>query len=94
MRKLLDPLVPGAVSAVDATHNVLVISGNAVNATLYPNLNFSFLRDIAPVTFIGYTPFVLAANPSFRSSIGVIMSLDIELSVFIRVHPWPIFNHP
>jgi tripartite-type tricarboxylate transporter receptor subunit TctC len=44
---------------------LLVISGNAVNATLYPNLNFSFLRDIAPVAFIGYTPFVLAANPSF-----------------------------
>ena len=29
MRKLLDPLVPGAVSATDQTQNVLVISGNS-----------------------------------------------------------------
>jgi tripartite-type tricarboxylate transporter receptor subunit TctC len=41
------------------------ISGNAVNATLYPHLTFDFLRDIAPVAFIGATPFVLAVNPAF-----------------------------
>jgi general secretion pathway protein D len=29
MRKLLDPLVPGAVAATDVTHNTLIISGNA-----------------------------------------------------------------
>jgi tripartite-type tricarboxylate transporter receptor subunit TctC len=44
---------------------LLEISGNAVNATLYPHLNFDFLRDIAPVAFIGTTPFVLAVTPSF-----------------------------
>lgn len=44
---------------------LLEISGNAVNATLYPHLDFDFLRDIAPVAFIGITPFVLAVNPSF-----------------------------
>ncbi|HTV38097.1 MAG TPA: tripartite tricarboxylate transporter substrate binding protein [Xanthobacteraceae bacterium] len=44
---------------------LLEISGNAVNATLYPHLSFDFLRDIAPVAFIGATPFVLAVNPSF-----------------------------
>jgi tripartite-type tricarboxylate transporter receptor subunit TctC len=59
----------GAESVVRAPPDgytlLLVISGNAVNATLYPNLTFNFLRDIAPVAFIGITPFVLAANPAF-----------------------------
>ena len=50
-------------AAPDGYTLLLVISGNAVNATLYPKLTFDFLRDIAPVAFIGVTPFVLAVNP-------------------------------
>jgi tripartite-type tricarboxylate transporter receptor subunit TctC len=41
------------------------ISGNAVNAALYPKLSFNFVRDIASVAFIGFTPFVMAVTPSF-----------------------------
>ena len=52
-------------AAPDGYTLLLVISGNAVNATLYPKLTFDFLRDIAPVAFIGVTPFVLAVHPSF-----------------------------
>jgi tripartite-type tricarboxylate transporter receptor subunit TctC len=52
-------------AAPDGYALLLEISGNAVNATLYPNLPFDFLRDIAPIAFIGITPFVLAVNPSF-----------------------------
>ncbi len=52
-------------AAPDGYTLLLEISGNAVNATLYPNLDFDFLRDIAPVAFIGVTPFVLAVHPSF-----------------------------
>jgi tripartite-type tricarboxylate transporter receptor subunit TctC len=52
-------------SAPDGHTLLLEISGNAVNATLYPHLTFDFLRDIAPVAFVGITPFVLAVNPSF-----------------------------
>lgn len=52
-------------SAPDGYTLLLEISGNSVNATLYPHLDFDFLRDIAPVAFIGVTPFVLAVNPSF-----------------------------
>jgi tripartite-type tricarboxylate transporter receptor subunit TctC len=37
----------------------------AVNVTLYENLNFNFLRDIAPVATISRTPGVMALNPSF-----------------------------
>jgi tripartite-type tricarboxylate transporter receptor subunit TctC len=43
---------------------LLVNSANAFNATLYPNLNFNFIRDIAPIAGIGRTRFVMAVNPS------------------------------
>jgi len=52
-------------AAPDGYTLLLVISGNAVNATLYPNLTFNFVRDIAPVAFVGVTPFALAVTPSF-----------------------------
>src|SRR5262249_16976059 len=37
---------------------------NAWNATLYDNLNFNFLRDIAPLASIIRVPFVMVVNPS------------------------------
>jgi tripartite-type tricarboxylate transporter receptor subunit TctC len=44
---------------------LLMISGNAADAALYPNLTFNFVRDIAAVAFVGITPFAMAVNPSF-----------------------------
>jgi tripartite-type tricarboxylate transporter receptor subunit TctC len=38
--------------------------GNAVNATLYDNLNFNFIRDIAPVAGVMRVPLVMEVNPS------------------------------
>jgi tripartite-type tricarboxylate transporter receptor subunit TctC len=43
---------------------LMTTSTNAINATLYPNLSFDFIRDIAPVASIGRTPVVMAVNPS------------------------------
>jgi tripartite-type tricarboxylate transporter receptor subunit TctC len=43
---------------------LLCVSTNTINQTLYPHLNFDFVRDIAPVAFIGGSPFVMAVNPS------------------------------
>jgi tripartite-type tricarboxylate transporter receptor subunit TctC len=40
-------------------------STNAINATLYDNLNFNFSRDIAPVGAILRAPLVMVINPSF-----------------------------
>src|SRR5215471_2268905 len=40
-------------------------SSDAVNATLYGNLNFKFTRDITPVAGIGRAPNVLVVHPSF-----------------------------
>jgi tripartite-type tricarboxylate transporter receptor subunit TctC len=38
---------------------------NAVNATLYEQLNFNFIRDVAPVAGIMRVPNVMSVNPSF-----------------------------
>jgi tripartite-type tricarboxylate transporter receptor subunit TctC len=43
---------------------LLAFSSNAINATLYANLNFNFIRDIAPVASIGGGPYVMVVNPS------------------------------
>ncbi len=39
-------------------------AANAINATLYPDLNFNFIRDIAPVAPAARTLFVMVVNPS------------------------------
>ena len=44
---------------------LLAVSSNAINATFYKNLNFDFVKDIIPVGFIGFTPFVMTVTPSF-----------------------------
>jgi tripartite-type tricarboxylate transporter receptor subunit TctC len=41
-----------------------VASPNAINATLYDNLSFNFIRDIAPVAGIMRYPYVMVVNPS------------------------------
>ena len=43
---------------------LLVVAGNAIEAPLYANLSFDFLRDIVAVSSIGRTPFVVVINPS------------------------------
>ncbi|WP_159914017.1 tripartite tricarboxylate transporter substrate binding protein [Pantoea sp. 18069] len=41
-----------------------VVSNNhVVNPSVYPSIPFDALQDIAPITIIGATPFVLVANP-------------------------------
>jgi tripartite-type tricarboxylate transporter receptor subunit TctC len=41
-----------------------VVTSNAINATYYANLNYNFIRDIAPVASIGGGAYVMAVNPS------------------------------
>jgi tripartite-type tricarboxylate transporter receptor subunit TctC len=50
-------------AAPDGYSLLCVTAANAVNATLYENLKFNFVRDIAPVASIGNIPFVMAVNP-------------------------------
>ena len=44
---------------------LLIGSPNFINASLYTDLKFNFLRDIAPVASIGRNPFVMEVTPSF-----------------------------
>jgi tripartite-type tricarboxylate transporter receptor subunit TctC len=68
-------------AAPDGYTLLVMISGNAANAALYPNLNFNFIRDIAPVTFLGYTPFVVVVNPSITAK------TISELVTFAKANP-------
>jgi general secretion pathway protein D len=56
MRKLLDPLVPGGVSEADATHNTLVISGNATQRKalrdLVAEFDVDWLRGMSFALFV------------------------------------------
>jgi tripartite-type tricarboxylate transporter receptor subunit TctC len=54
---------------------------NVTNTALFPNLTFNFVRDIAPVAFVGDIAFVLAINPSVPAN-----SIP-ELIVFAKANP-------
>jgi tripartite-type tricarboxylate transporter receptor subunit TctC len=55
-----------AVNAPSDGYTLLLISPSAAaNATLYDNLNFNFIRDIAAVAGVASAPYMLVLNPSF-----------------------------
>ena len=51
-------------AAPDGYTLLLVGAPSAINATLYDNLNFDFIRDIAPVAGILRAPIVMVVNPA------------------------------
>jgi tripartite-type tricarboxylate transporter receptor subunit TctC len=54
------------VDAVPDGHTLLLATAtNAINATLFANLNFNFIRDIAPVAGLVTFPMVITVNSSF-----------------------------
>jgi tripartite-type tricarboxylate transporter receptor subunit TctC len=48
----------------DGSTLLLAMSANAINASLYSNLNFSFIRDTEPVASIARIPLVMEENVS------------------------------
>jgi tripartite-type tricarboxylate transporter receptor subunit TctC len=56
-----------AVVRAPADGHTLLMTGtfNAINATLYENLSFNFIRDIAPVASLSRTAGVMEVSPSF-----------------------------
>jgi tripartite-type tricarboxylate transporter receptor subunit TctC len=52
-------------AAPDGYTLLMVVTTNVINVSLYPNLGFSFIRDIVPVAMIGGAPFVMVVNESF-----------------------------
>jgi tripartite-type tricarboxylate transporter receptor subunit TctC len=56
------------VRAAPDGYTLLVSSvANAINATLYPELGFNFIRDTTPIAAIASTILVMAVNPSFAA---------------------------
>jgi tripartite-type tricarboxylate transporter receptor subunit TctC len=57
----------GAAAVVNATPDgytlLLVTASNTINATLYGNLSFDIVRDVAPVAGMTAYPIVLVVNP-------------------------------
>ena len=53
-----------AAARADGYALLLAANANAVNASLYPNLPFNFVRDFAAVGMICSAPFLLVANPA------------------------------
>jgi tripartite-type tricarboxylate transporter receptor subunit TctC len=57
--------IEAAVNAAPDGYTLLLVNAaGAINATLYDKLNFSLVRDIAPVAGIIRTPLVMVVNPS------------------------------
>ena len=55
-----------AASATGDGHTLLLVAApNAINAALYPNLGFDFVRDIAPVASIARGALIMLVAPSF-----------------------------
>jgi tripartite-type tricarboxylate transporter receptor subunit TctC len=50
---------------------------NAINATLYDNLNYNFIRDIVPVASIIRTPLVIEVNPSFPAQMAGVSMVHV-----------------
>jgi tripartite-type tricarboxylate transporter receptor subunit TctC len=51
-------------SPADGYTLLFCMSANTINATLFDNLRFSFMRDTAPVALIGKIPLVMEVHPS------------------------------
>jgi tripartite-type tricarboxylate transporter receptor subunit TctC len=56
-------------------------SANAVNATLYPNLSFVYLRDIVPVASMFRAPHIMEVNPAFPAKTVP------EFIAYAKAHP-------
>jgi tripartite-type tricarboxylate transporter receptor subunit TctC len=47
---------------------LMAVLTNVFNATLYPNLSFNFVADIAPVAGVANAPYVMVVPPSFPAT--------------------------
>jgi len=62
----------------------LATTANATNATLYPNLNFNFIRDVAPIATITHAPFVMVV------SLAVPARVIPEFIAYAKANPYKI----
>ena len=60
---------------------LLMTASNAINATVYDDLSFDFIRDVAPVASVGVVPFLMVVNPSFPAQ------TISEFIAYAKAHP-------
>jgi len=60
---------------------LLMTASNAINATVYDNLNYDFIRAVTPVASVGVVPFLMVVNPSFPAR------TISEFIVYAKAHP-------
>jgi tripartite-type tricarboxylate transporter receptor subunit TctC len=60
---------------------LLATSANAINATLYNNLSFNFIHDVAPIATIVRFPHVMEVSPSFPAKTVP------EFIAYAKAHP-------
>jgi tripartite-type tricarboxylate transporter receptor subunit TctC len=68
-------------AAPDGYTLLLDDSSNAINASLYPDLSFVFLRDIAPVAAVFGAPHIMEVNPSLP------VKTVAEFIAYAKAHP-------
>jgi tripartite-type tricarboxylate transporter receptor subunit TctC len=68
-------------AAPDGYTLLTVASANTINPALYHDLNFNFVRDIAPVAGLLRVPLVLLVNPSFPATTFP------EFLAYAKAHP-------
>jgi tripartite-type tricarboxylate transporter receptor subunit TctC len=68
-------------SAPDGYTLLTCLSANAINASLYKNLKFDFLRDTTPVAGLISLPMVLLVNPAFPAKTFP------EFIAYAKAHP-------
>jgi tripartite-type tricarboxylate transporter receptor subunit TctC len=82
------PGAGGNVAADQVVHALpdgytLLLAGmaNAINVSLYPDLDFNFARDMAPVAIFARSPMVMEVNPSFPAKTVA------EFVAYAKAHP-------
>ena len=68
-------------AAPDGYTLLTVASANTINMALYHDLNFNFVRDIAPIAGLLRVPLVFLANPSFPAATFP------EFLAYAKAHP-------
>jgi tripartite-type tricarboxylate transporter receptor subunit TctC len=72
-------------AAPDGYTLLFAVSGNAINSSVYKNLNYDFERDIAPVASIGGIPLVMVVTP------GLPVKTVPEFIAYVKANPGKVY---
>jgi len=72
-------------AAPDGYTLLFVVAGNAINTSVYKNLNYDFDRDIAPVASVGGIPLVMVVTP------GLPGKTVPEFIAYVKANPGKVY---